>query len=64
MASNERKGCHHDHALGMDQRISRRDYLNSALLASGSLLLGAACPMDLLAQSDWDGFSGVGDYSA
>src|SRR6266404_4486950 len=64
MASNERKECHHDHTLGMDEPISRRDYLNSTLLASGSLLLGAVCPMDLLAQSDWDGFGGVGDYSA
>jgi len=63
MASNEPKERHHDHMLGMDEPISRRDYLNSALLASGSVLLGAACPMDLLAQSDWDGFGGVGDYS-
>jgi|SRR5579872_3553641 len=52
-----------DHrALGMDARISRRDYLNSTLLASGSLLLGGACPLELLAQSDWDGYGGVGDY--
>jgi len=47
----------------MDEPISRRDYLNSALVASGSLLLGSASPMDLLAQSDWDGYGGVGDYS-
>ena len=40
MASNERKECHHDHTLGMDEPISRRDYLNSTLFASGSLLLG------------------------
>jgi spermidine dehydrogenase len=50
-------------ALGMDERISRRDYLNSALLGTGSLLLGGACPLDLLAQNDWDGYGGVGDYS-
>ncbi len=47
----------------MDEPISRRDYLNSALVASGGVLLGAASPMGLLAQSDWDGFGGVGDYS-
>ncbi len=63
MASNEPKERLHDHALGMDERISRRDYLNSALLASGSLLLGVASPLDLLAQSDWDGYGGVGDYA-
>jgi spermidine dehydrogenase len=53
-----------DRALGMDERISRRDYLNSTLLASGGLLLGSMCPLDLMAENDWDGFSGVGDYSA
>ncbi len=46
----------------MDQRISRRDYLNSTLLASGSALLHAASPLRLLGEEDWDGYSGVGDY--
>ena len=46
----------------MDERISRRDYLNSALLASGALLAGSMCPLDLMAENDWDGFGGVGDY--
>src|SRR5579864_1601263 len=53
----------HDRALGMDERISRRDYLNSTLLASGGALLGSMCPFDLMAENDWDGFGGVGDYS-
>ena len=44
--------------------MTRRDYLNSTLLASGSLLLGGATPMDLLAKDDWDGYGGVGDYAA
>jgi spermidine dehydrogenase len=44
--------------------MTRRDYLNSTLLASGSMLLGGATPMDLLAKEDWDGFGGVGDYAA
>jgi spermidine dehydrogenase len=43
--------------------MTRRDYLNSTLLASGSLLLGGATPMDLLAKDDWDGYGGVGDYA-
>jgi len=47
----------------MNERISRRDYLNSTLLASGGLLLGSMCPLDLMAENDWDGFGGVGDYA-
>src|SRR5581483_6158439 len=53
-----------DRALGMDRRISRRDYLNSTLLASGSLLLAGATPAELLAAADdWNGYGGVGDYA-
>jgi spermidine dehydrogenase len=43
--------------------MTRRDYLNSTLLASGSLLLTGATPLDLLAKDDWDGYSGIGDYA-
>jgi spermidine dehydrogenase len=43
--------------------VTRRDYLNSTLLASGSVLLSGATPLDLLAKGDWDGYSGVGDYA-
>jgi spermidine dehydrogenase len=49
--------------LGMTEGITRRDYLNSTLVASGGLLLSGACPMELLAQSDWNGYGGVGEYS-
>lgn len=53
-----------DKSLGMDQRISRRDFLNSTLLASGSLLMTSLTPMRLLGEEDdWTGYSGVGDYS-
>jgi spermidine dehydrogenase len=52
-----------DKSLGMDRRICRRDFLNSTLLASGSLLLSPLAPKDLLAQGkDWTGYGGVGDY--
>ena len=47
----------------MDARISRRDFLNSTLLASGSALLGATTPLELLAADDWTGYGGVGDYA-
>jgi len=43
--------------------MTRRDYLNSALLASGSLLLTGVSPRHLLARDDWDGYSGIGDYA-
>jgi spermidine dehydrogenase len=60
-ANNSRR---EDKSLGMDQRISRRDFLNSALLASGSLLMTSATPLQLLGEEDaWTGYRGVGDYS-
>ena len=57
-----------DKALGMEQRITRRDFLNSTLLASGAMLLAPLTPAQLLAQAaaqgaDWSGPGGVGDYA-
>ena len=53
-----------DRSLGMNQRILRRDFMNSALLASGSTLLGTLTPRQLLAQEEWTGYGGVGDYAS
>jgi len=65
-----------DKALGMDQPICRRDFLNSTLLASGSLLLKSLSPLEMMAQetsaktgglneTDWNGpTTGVGDYTS
>src|SRR5262245_30529092 len=50
-------------ALGMQEPIDRRDFVNSMLLASGSALLGALSPRQLLASDDWTGYAGVGDYA-
>src|SRR5215469_13105713 len=60
-------------ALGLNQDITRRDFLNSTLLASGGLLLSPVSPAQLLAQQanqppdsvgdDWTGYGGVGDYA-
>jgi spermidine dehydrogenase len=48
----------------METSITRRDFLGSALLASGSALLGGINPAELLAQNDdFTGYGGVGDYS-
>jgi len=60
-----------DKALGMEQGITRRDFLNASLLASGSLLLNPVSPADLMAahaaarpnEDDWTGYGGVGDYA-
>jgi spermidine dehydrogenase len=56
-----------DNALGMTAHISRRDFLNSSLIASGALLTSRT-PADLWAQAmaqgdEWTGFGGVGDYA-
>ena len=62
-----------DRTLGLEQDITRRDFVNSTLLASGALLLNPVSPAQLLAQrasdaassenGDWTGYGGVGDYA-
>jgi spermidine dehydrogenase len=52
-----------DKALGLNDIICRRDFLNATLLASGSLLLGPIAPLQMLAEGWTDnGYTGVGDY--
>jgi spermidine dehydrogenase len=52
-----------DKVLGMQDSITRRDFLGSTLLASGALLLESLTPAELLAQSDdFTGYGGVGEY--
>ena len=53
-----------DDALGLNTPIDRRDLLNSTLLAAGSVLLGEITPLQLLAEEDWTGYGGVGDYAS
>jgi len=53
-----------DDALGLNAPIERRDLLNSTLLAAGTLLLNSVAPSQLLAEPDWTGYGGVGDYAA
>ncbi len=38
--------------------MTRRDFLNGTLLASGAALVSAACPFQLMAAEDWNGDSG------
>lgn len=54
-----------DPALGSSDAITRRDFLDAVLLASGAVLVTGATPLDLLAddRNDFDGYSGIGDYA-
>jgi spermidine dehydrogenase len=50
--------------LDMNQRMTRRDFLGSTLLASGAILLGPATPAEILAGKDeFTGYGGVGEYA-
>lgn len=50
-------------AVGMDAEISRRDFLNGTLVASGSALLGGLSPDQVVdVEDEWTGYGGVGDY--
>ena len=44
--------------------ISRRDFLNGTLIASGAVLMNAVSPLKMLAEEDWTGYGGVGDYAS
>jgi hypothetical protein len=53
MSSSESK---FDKVLGMGENISRRDFLDGTLLASGAALLTASAPIAALSQSaNWNG---------
>lgn len=52
-----------DDALGLNAPIERRDLLNSTLLAAGGMLLNSITPFQLLAEEDWTGYGGIGDYA-
>jgi spermidine dehydrogenase len=49
----------------MEQSITRRDFLGTALLASGTALFAGMPPSELLAAqgNDFTGYGGVGEYS-
>ena len=62
-----------ERALGMEQSITRRDFLGATLLASGGHLLEPLTPAHFLAgqgapapqggAEDWNGYGGVGEYA-
>ncbi|MFL5479166.1 MAG: NAD(P)-binding protein, partial [Gemmatimonadaceae bacterium] len=51
--------------LGMNEPISRRDFVNGTLLAGAGLLLGNRLPADAISDAGaFNGYGGVGDYRA
>ena len=70
-SATERGSSAADEGIGLDHKVTRRDFLNSTLLGSGALLLSPLSPAQLLSQTtaapiaadDWTGYGGVGDYA-
>ena len=54
-----------DDNLGLNEPISRRDFLNGTLLASAGFVLGRhiQTPLTISPADAWDGYGGVGDYA-
>src|SRR4051794_29816108 len=59
-----------DRDLGLDTRITRKDFLNATLVGAGGLLISAVAPGLVRAveaaqpaSDTWTGFGGVGDYA-
>jgi spermidine dehydrogenase len=62
---------HLDKILGLNEPITRRDFLDGVLTGSSGMLLAATCPSPLHAQTSgasepswagWTGYTGEGDY--
>src|SRR5438105_4763779 len=52
----------HDDRLGMNESISRRDFLNGTLVAGAGLLLHGHMPVVTSPADAFDGYGGIGDY--
>ena len=52
-------------SLGMNEPITRRDFLNGTLVAGVGLVLGRSnqAPATISPAAAWDGYGGVGDYA-
>ena len=62
---------HLDTILGLHEPITRRDFLEGALVGPSAALIATACPFPLRAQAsatseaswiEWTGYTGEGDY--
>lgn len=54
-----------DDRLGMNEAISRRDFINGTLLTGAGLLIGGRLPngAEIVPADAWTGYGGVGDYA-
>jgi len=52
----------HDDRLGLNEPISRRDFLNGVVLAGAGALLHGQAPAPISPADQWDGYGGIGDY--
>jgi len=53
----------HGDRLGMNEPISRRDFLNGTLAVGAGLFLHGKLPATISPADAWNGYGGVGDYS-
>src|SRR5712691_2394162 len=59
--SSREAGMIGDNRLGLNEPISRRDFLNGALLAGAGLLLPGKAPT-ISPAAGFNGYGGIGDY--
>lgn len=52
----------HDDRLGMHEPITRRDFVNGALVAGAGLLLNGRVASAMSPADEWNGYGGVGQY--
>ena len=52
-----------DERLGMNEPISRRDFVNGTLAAGAGLVLHGRLPNEVPPLDGWTGYGGVGDYA-
>jgi spermidine dehydrogenase len=51
-----------DEKLGMAEPVSRRDFINGAVVAGAGMVLHGKLPRGGSPADDWNGYGGVGDY--
>jgi spermidine dehydrogenase len=51
-----------DDRLGMNEPISRRDFVNGAVAAGAGLFFRGRAPSTISPADDWNGYGGIGDY--